>query len=61
MMYTDLPPGVTREQMDVDVLIVGGGAAGLACALQLSKNIEKHNQDIYYAKGRSLITNPSNY
>ncbi len=44
--YTDLPEGVTREQMDVDVLIVGGGAAGLSCALHLSQQIEKHNQEI---------------
>jgi electron-transferring-flavoprotein dehydrogenase len=42
----DLPEGVTREQMDVDVLIVGGGAAGLSCALQISQQIEKHNQEI---------------
>jgi len=41
-----LPEGVTREQMDVDVLIVGGGAAGLSCALHLSQQIEKHNQEI---------------
>ncbi len=44
--YTDLPEGVSREQMDVDVLIVGGGAAGLSCALQISQTIEKHNQEI---------------
>jgi electron-transferring-flavoprotein dehydrogenase len=44
--YTDLPEGVTREQMDVDVLIVGGGAAGMSCALHLSQQIEKHNQEI---------------
>ncbi len=48
--YTDLPEGVTREQMDVDVLIVGGGAAGLSCALHLSQQIEKHNQEIAEGK-----------
>jgi electron-transferring-flavoprotein dehydrogenase len=34
---TDLPEGVTRETMEVDVLIVGGGAAGLSCALRLAE------------------------
>ncbi len=45
-----LPEGVTRETMDVDVLIVGGGAAGLACALQVAQHVEKHNLDV--AEGR---------
>jgi electron-transferring-flavoprotein dehydrogenase len=48
--FKELPEGVTREEMDVDVLIVGGGAAGLSCALHLSRQIEKHNQEI--AEGR---------
>jgi electron-transferring-flavoprotein dehydrogenase len=39
-----LPEGVTRETMDVDVLIVGGGAAGLSCAYRIATEIEKHNQ-----------------
>jgi electron-transferring-flavoprotein dehydrogenase len=41
-----LPEGVSREVMDVDVLIVGGGAAGLSCAYKLATDIEKHNQSI---------------
>lgn len=40
--YNDLPEGVTRETMEVDVLIVGGGAAGLSCAYHLSQLIEKN-------------------
>lgn len=37
---------VARETMEVDVLIVGGGAAGLSAAYQLSTLIEKHNQAV---------------
>lgn len=43
-MNESLPEGVTRETMDVDVLIVGGGAAGLSCAYKVALEIEKHNQ-----------------
>lgn len=45
-VYDQLPEGVTRETMDVDVLIVGGGAAGLSCAYHLQSQIQKHNEDI---------------
>lgn len=48
--YNDLPEGVTRETMDVDVLIVGGGSAGLSAALHLSQQIEKHNLEIQEGK-----------
>lgn len=41
-----LPEGVTRDTMEVDVLIVGGGAAGLACAYRVATQIEQHNQQI---------------
>lgn len=34
---------VQREQLEADVLIVGAGPAGLACALHLAKLIKKHN------------------
>jgi electron-transferring-flavoprotein dehydrogenase len=34
---------IQRETMDIDVLIVGGGSAGLAAALKLSQLIEEHN------------------
>lgn len=45
-----LPEGATRETMDVDVLIVGGGSAGLSCALHLQNQIQQHNEDV--ASGR---------
>ncbi|MFY9528619.1 MAG: electron transfer flavoprotein-ubiquinone oxidoreductase [Candidatus Acidiferrales bacterium] len=35
---------VKRERLEADVLIVGAGPGGLACALHLAKLIEQHNQ-----------------
>src|ERR1700684_2630266 len=34
---------VERERLDADVLIVGAGPAGLACALHLSRLMAQHN------------------
>jgi electron-transferring-flavoprotein dehydrogenase len=36
-------PGIDRPQMEADVVIIGGGPAGMACALRLSQLIDKHN------------------
>src|SRR5271167_4166860 len=37
-------PNIQREQLEADVLIIGAGPAGLACALHLANLIEKHNE-----------------
>src|SRR5437762_7658713 len=35
--------GIDRPQMAADIVIVGGGPAGMACALRLSQLIDGHN------------------
>jgi electron-transferring-flavoprotein dehydrogenase len=34
----------SRPQMEADIVIVGGGPAGMACALRLSQLIDEHNK-----------------
>jgi len=36
--------GIQRPQMEADVTIVGGGPAGMACALRLSQLIDQYNK-----------------
>jgi electron-transferring-flavoprotein dehydrogenase len=37
-------PNIQREQLEADVLIIGAGPGGLACALHLASLLEKHNE-----------------
>jgi electron-transferring-flavoprotein dehydrogenase len=37
-------PGITRETLDVDVVIVGAGPAGLAAAYRLAELVKAHNE-----------------
>ncbi len=51
-----LPP---REQMDTDVLIIGGGVAGLSAALHLVNQVELHNAKIADGQAGAAMEMPS--
>src|SRR6201989_1977796 len=43
MIFRKPIEGIERPQMEADVVIVGGGPSGMACALRLSQLIDDHN------------------
>jgi electron-transferring-flavoprotein dehydrogenase len=46
MIFRKTIDGIERPQMEADVVIIGGGPAGMACALRLSQLIDAYNDQL---------------
>ncbi len=53
-------PNVEHPEMPADVVIVGGGPAGMACALRLSQLIDDHNNKDHNARPPEALLSKEN-